>query len=112
MARTFEGCPPGYHAAYAEIIGHLRSLGAVHEDAVQVGVFLKTDRKLAEIRPKPRSLELCLYLPRRIQHARISRHIPISADRTVNIVKLHTADDVDEQVLDWLTEAHLDATDR
>ena len=43
---------------YRTLIGRLRSLGPVHEDAVNVGIFLKSDRKIAEFRPRVRSVQL------------------------------------------------------
>ena len=49
-------------AIYAAVIEHLRILGPVHEDAVNVGIFLKSDRKIAEFRPRVRSVSLSLYL--------------------------------------------------
>jgi hypothetical protein len=61
---AFAGRPPRLRASYDEILAHLDSLGTVHEDAVSVGVFLKRDRKLAEVRPRSRDVSLALYLPR------------------------------------------------
>jgi hypothetical protein len=46
---TFAGRPPRLRAVCDAILAHLVSLGPVHEDAVSVGVFLKRDRKLAEV---------------------------------------------------------------
>jgi hypothetical protein len=43
---------------YDALITHLRTIGPVHEDAVTVGVFLKHERKLAEVRPMARSLSV------------------------------------------------------
>jgi hypothetical protein len=37
----------------------LGRLGPVHEDAVNVGIFLKNDRKIAEFRPRVRSSSCC-----------------------------------------------------
>jgi hypothetical protein len=37
---------------YRLVIEHLSSLGPVHEDAVNIGIFLKSDRKIAEFRPR------------------------------------------------------------
>jgi hypothetical protein len=48
---------------YGAVIDHLRSLGPIHEDAVNVGIFLKSDRKIAEFRPRVRSVLFSLYLP-------------------------------------------------
>jgi len=93
------------------IIEHLRSIGPVHADAVRVGVFLKTDRKLAELRPKSRWLSCYLYLPREIADPRVSRSTRLSAGRVVNEVKLRTPGDVDDELLGWLEEAFDEATD-
>ena len=97
-------------AVYDAIMAHLLDLGPVHEDAVGVGVFLKRDHKLAEIRPRSRDVSLALYLPRRVNHPRISRVLGNSASRVVHLLLLREADDVDEQVRDWLTEAFLRAS--
>jgi hypothetical protein len=112
---TVEECfapwPPVYREIYDTIMDHLATLGPLHADAVGVGVFLKSDRKLAEVRPKARSLSLALFLPRPVEHPRISRRLPASGERTVHFVKLLSPADVDEQVLAWLTESFDAATD-
>ena len=97
-------------AVYDAIMAHLLDLGPVHEDAVGVGVFLKRDHKLAEVRPRSRDVSLALYLPRRVNHPRISRVLGTSASRVVHLLLLREADDVAEQVRDWLTEAFLHAS--
>ena len=97
-------------AVYDAIMAHPLDLGPVHEDAVGVGVFLKRDHKLAEVRPRSRDVSLALYLPRRVNHPRISRVLGNSASRVVHLLLLREADDVDEQVRDWLTEAFLRAS--
>ena len=48
---------------YEAVMKPLRGLGPVHEDAVNVGIFLKSDRKLAEFRPRVRSVLLHIALP-------------------------------------------------
>ena len=40
---------------YRAVMEHLISLGPVHEDAVNVGIFLKSDRKIARV-PAPRTI--------------------------------------------------------
>ena len=91
---------------YQPIIEHLNTLGPVHEDAVDVGIFLKSDRKLASFRPKVRSAELWLFLPEAIDDPRISRSIQTGLDRIVSLVKLTAAGEVDDQVKAWLTMAY------
>lgn len=105
----FAGRPPIQRAIYDLLIGHLETLGPVHADAVRVGVFLKHDRKLAEVRPKARGLSLALMLPRTVDDPRVRRKVRTSADRVVHFLTLVDTDDVDEPVLDLLTEAYVAA---
>ena len=103
---TFAGWPGYQRAAYDLLVEHLRGLGPVHEDAVKVGVFLLRERKLAEVRPMARSLSVAVVLPRRLDHPRVGRRFPMSGGRVMNVVKLTSVDDVDDEVLDWLAEAY------
>jgi hypothetical protein len=91
---------------YGAVIEHLITLGPVHDDAVNVGIFLKSDRKIAEFRPRVRSVLLSLYLPYEVNDARISRTLPAAADRVVHLINLTGVDQVDDQLRDWLTEAY------
>jgi hypothetical protein len=91
---------------YDAVIEHLRTIGPVHEDAVNVGIFLKSDRKIAEFRPRIRSVLLSLYLPYELSSPRFARTLPVAADRTVHMIKLTDADQVDDQLREWLSEAY------
>jgi Domain of unknown function (DUF5655) len=102
----FAPWPDEWRDIYDVLSGHLAGLGPVHADAVRVGVFLKRDRKLAEVRPKARSLSLELVLPRKVEDSRVARHIRAPGDRVVHILKLTSVADVDDQIRDWLTEAY------
>ena len=85
---------------------HLSSLGTLHEDAVNVGIFLKSDRKIAEFRPRVRSVLLSLYWPYALTDARFARTLPVAADRAVHMINLTSADQVDDQLREWLSEAY------
>ena len=111
VALTFAGRPPEQRAIFDAILEHLTALGPVHVDAVQVGVFVKSDRKLAELRPKSKWLACTIYLPHPIDDPRVARVIRTSSVRVVSEVKLRTVADVDEQLRAWLTEAFAEATD-
>jgi hypothetical protein len=101
---------PEQRPIYDAIMKHLKTLGPVHADAVQVGVFLKSDRKIAELRPKKGWLQCSLYLPGAIADPRIDRADRYGA-KVINKIKLRTAADVDEQFCDWLTDAYEYNTD-
>jgi hypothetical protein len=91
---------------YRAVIAHLSSLGPVHEDAVNVGIFLKSDRKIGEFRPRVRSVQLSLYLPYELTDARFARTLPTASDRIVHMINLTSADQVDDQLREWLSEAY------
>jgi hypothetical protein len=91
---------------YGAVIEHLNTLGPIHEDAVNVGIFLKSDRKIAEFRPRVRTVQLGVYLPYELNDARIARALPAAADRVIHLINLTSADQVDDQLREWLTEAY------
>jgi hypothetical protein len=108
---TFRGRPPEQRAIYDAIFEHVSSLGAVHVDAVQVGVFLKSDRKFCDLRPKTRWLQCGLYMPYVIDDPRVARSFRLSELRCISIMKLRTVDDVDGQLCEWLSDAFDQNTD-
>lgn len=89
------------------VCDHLRSLGPLVVEPVQVGVFFKRSRTFAELRPKTRWVTLSFILPAPAASPRVTRRQSISANRTYHETKLRTPADVDDQVLSWLTEAYL-----
>jgi len=107
----FAGRPPWQRDVYEAVHRFVSALGPVHVDAVRVGVFLKSDRKLAEVRPMARSVSLSLVLPAAVDNPRMSRTMTISEDRVANVVKLTSVADVDDQVRAWLADAFDHATD-
>jgi hypothetical protein len=102
---TFAGKEPWQRAVYDAVVGHLRTLGDVHEDAVKVGVFLKRDRKLAELRPRSRDVLVYLWLPRPVETARIAPASRSSGPRVGHKLSLRAVSDVDDEVRGWLTAA-------
>jgi Domain of unknown function (DUF5655) len=111
VEETFAGYPESYVDAFNAILAHLSKLGPVHVDAVGVGVFLKSDRKLAEIRPMARGLAVWLMLSRSIPSPRITRTLRASVDRTASVIRIQGPSDVDDELRGWLTEAYDEATD-
>jgi hypothetical protein len=96
---------------YAPIITHLRSLGPIHEDAVNVGIFLLSDHKLAEFRPRVRSTQLALSLPDPVESPRVSRVMRTGADRFWHLIKLTDPSQVDDELREWLDESYQFSTE-
>ena len=103
---TFAGRSEVQRGIYDAIIGHLRTLGPVHEDSVRVGVFLRHEDKLAEVRPRSRDVLLHLVLPYALDHARVARREQISTGRIWHSLKLTEVSDVDDQLREWLGQAY------
>lgn len=97
--------PEEHRQIHDRIAEHLEQLGDVRVEAVAVGIFYKRRRNLAELRPRADHLGLAMVLPSGRDHPRFSRRTRMEGDRTSFSVPLRTPDDVDQQVLDWLTEA-------
>jgi hypothetical protein len=91
---------------YQAVIEHLTTLGPVHEDAVNVGIFLKSDRKIASFRPRVRSVLLSLFLPYELTDSRIARALPVASGRIAHMINITSADQVDDQLRVWLSEAY------
>lgn len=111
IADTFIGSPDGQCAACLAVVAYLRTLGPLHVDAVRVGVFLKTQRKLAEVRPKTRWASLELVLPTTLASPRVTRSARLSDDRIVHWIRLVGPEDVDGELEEWLRLAYDAATD-
>ena len=103
--------PPWVSDVYAAVIDALRAAGPIHEDAVDIGIFLKSDRTVAQFRPLVRSVQLWFFVPDRREDERISRTVTTGADRYVHLVKLTSPEDVDGQLRAWLTESYDANTD-
>jgi hypothetical protein len=99
--------PPFERPIFEAVWAHLATLGPVHLEPVSVGLFFKRSRTFAELRPMTRWEVLSFNLSRSVADPRITRRITISGSRVYHQTKLHTPDDVDDQVRDWLTDAYL-----
>jgi hypothetical protein len=108
---TFSGRPEIQRRIYDAVADHVRSLGPVHEDAVGVGVFLKSLRTFAQVRPRTRDVALFLWLPRQVEDRRIGRIAGSSGSSVIHQVALRSPEEVDDVVRGWLSEAYLAADD-
>jgi len=109
-ADAFRGYPDQF-VIYQRLMDHISGLGPVHVDAVKVGVFLLSDRKFAEIRPKARGLAVYLMASRAVDHPSVRRSERIAANRIWTTIRLTDPSEVDDGLLQWITMAYDEATD-
>lgn len=97
---------PTDRATVEALLDHLRSLGPIVVDAVQIGLLIKRNSTFAEVRPRRAGLRLILLVSRALDDPRLVRSLRLSANRWAYELDLHDPGEVDTQVRDWLTEAY------
>jgi uncharacterized protein DUF5655 len=60
----------------------------------------------AFVRPKKTFLEVCVFLPRGLQHPRVRRADPASKTKFANMMRIIHRDEVEAPFTDWLRQAY------
>lgn len=98
--------PPHERPVYDAVMAGLADVGPIHVEPVSVGIFLKRSRTFAELRPMTRWVAVSFSLERTLTSARISRKVYDAGRTKYHVVNVRTPDEVDDQLLEWLTEAY------
>ena len=93
-------------AAFERVAAHLAGLGPVVVEPVSVAVFFKRRRSFAEVRPMKAAPRVEFLLSRPLAGPRVVRSLPMSTNRIATFVDVRSPDEVDEDLLSWLTEAY------
>lgn len=109
LEEYFSTGPAMERPIFDAVIGHLRSIGPVHVEPVQVGILIKRGRTFAELRPRRDRVVLSVLLSRVIDHPKVVRTVRTSGHRAAIFIDLRTAADVDDDVRGWLAEAYLES---
>ncbi|MGI8514890.1 MAG: DUF5655 domain-containing protein [Acidimicrobiia bacterium] len=105
LQEYFSTGPEWKRPIFDAVLSHLESLGPMRVEPVSVGIFIKSNGSFVELRPMAKWVALSFPLSRRLSHSRISRK-PIDSGRKIfHFVNLQTAEEVDGQIRDWLTES-------
>jgi hypothetical protein len=102
----FSTGPPFERPVFDAVMAHLATVGPVHVEPVSVGIFLKRSRTFAELRPMTKWVAVSFSLPRTLTSGRISRKVYDAGATKYHVVNVRTADEVDDELLDWLAEAY------
>jgi hypothetical protein len=106
LEEYFSTGPPFERRVFDAVLSHLRSLGEPFLEPVSVGVFVKREGvTVLQLRPLTKWVALYLFLPRRVQDRRISRKPTEYGRIWFHVVNLRTAEEVDDVVRGWITEA-------
>ena len=98
---------PRVRAAYEDLLRKVRLIGPVIVEAKKTSVHLKARVAFAGVHPRKRYLLLQIVAEKGIQSERVLKVDRISANRVHNHVRIDSPADLDDEVMDWLTEAYL-----
>jgi Domain of unknown function (DUF5655) len=101
--------PPHERPVFEAVMAHLATLGPVHVEPVSVGIFIKRDGSFMELRPMERWVAMSFPLRRRAQHRTIVRKVMQWHGRYYHIANVRQPEDLDEALLDLITESYADA---
>jgi hypothetical protein len=96
--------PDGQRRAAEAVLAILRRHRDLVIEAVGVGILVKRERSIIEMRPKTRWLDLSFISPVAITSDKIAREVQWPAGRAY-FVHLRDKDDVDGDLRRWLTAA-------
>ncbi len=102
----FAAAQPWERPIFEAVAAHLRNLGDVIIDPIAIGVLFKNGPMLCELRAMKKWTALGFHLGRRLVSDRLSRKVVDNGTRFFHVINLDAAEQVDEEVLGWLTEAY------
>ena len=98
--------PPFERPIFEAVMAALEPIGPIHVEPVSVGIFLKRAQTFAQLRPMTRWVTLSFSLRRGVRHPLITRKVIPHAGRYFHVVRLTGPDDLDDEIVGWLTEAY------
>ena len=101
--------PPHERPVFEAVLAHLATLGPVHVEPVSVGIFIKRDGSFMELRPMERWVAMSFPLRRRARHRTIVRKVMQWHGRYYHIANVRQPEDLDDALLDLITESYADA---
>ena len=108
----FVDAEPVDREIYEAVADVLIECGPVEIEAVSVGILFKRSRTFVELRPRKRGMACSMVLPIALESSRVTRRIQLGSRGVVNSVTLVSAEDVDEELSEWLAMAHDSASTR
>jgi hypothetical protein len=102
----FAGVDPAVRKTYDTPIGRLKELGPLRVEAVKSSINLASKYHFRAVSVRPDHLRLGFILDREIEHQRIIRTETVGSNRVGHHVMLSTPEDVNSQLMEWLSRAY------
>lgn len=107
LEEYFSTGPERERPIFEAVMAHLDTLGPVHVEPLSVGIYLKRAQMFANLAPMTQWVALGFLLPSVAHGPQISRKVTGSPGRYYHVANIRSPDDLDDQILDWLTESYL-----
>jgi len=102
----FETGPPFERPIFEVICEHMHTVDPdIWFEPVSVGIFFKRRSVFLSLRTMTKWIAVGFQLDRKLEHGRLSRKVVSNGKRFYHVVNVKDADEIDDQLLDWLTEA-------
>ena len=107
----FETGPAFERPIFDAVLEHLQQVDPdIWIEPVSVGIFFKRRTVFLSLRTMTKWVAVCFHLSRKLDSSRVSRKIIENNGRQYHVVNIKDVEQVDDELLDWLTEAwELDA---
>ncbi|MDH3303462.1 MAG: DUF5655 domain-containing protein [Acidimicrobiia bacterium] len=102
----FATAQPWERPIFEVVANHLESLGDVIIDPIAIGVLFKNGPMLCELRAMKRWTALGFHLDRQLVSGRLSRKVVEYGNKFWHVVNVESADQIDGEIVGWLTEAY------
>jgi len=104
--RHFAGVDPTVRKTYDTLVSRLNELGQIRIDAVKSSINLVSKYHFGAVSVRPDHFRLGFILDREIEHLRIIRTETVGPNRVGHHVNLSTPEDVNSQLMEWLSRAY------
>lgn len=91
---------------YDTLVGRLKELGPLRVDAVKSSIDLVSKYHFGAVSVRPDHLRLGFISDHEIEHERIIRTERVGPSRVGHSVKLSSPEDVNSQLIEWLSRAY------
>ncbi len=102
----FTGKEPNVRVVYDALMGELRKLGPVKESPKQTSIHLDRSTAFAAVSTRKSALILNFRNDYEIKNPRLAKVEKHSAHRWMHYVKLEQPDQIDAELIQWLSDAY------
>lgn len=106
IGEYFETGPEFEQPIFEVIRAHMESLDSeIWFEPVSVGIFFKRTSSFLQLRTMTKWVAVSFSLDRKLEHGRLSRKVIAHGRRFFHVVNVRDAGEIDDVLLEWLTEA-------